>query len=336
MDLLFPESQEFGRTLDELLFTASPDPNYSTLGIEYYREYCNTLSFKDLSFIIMERGVPVLAFVASSHEITVGTIEVAAFGQPSFYVEALPHRASGKAVRKILKKIIQQYIDNIKNGNFRYLDYLQGNNLSQMSRYLLGQGASVTPLFGQIIDLTQHVSQLRKEVRKSYKSLINWGLNNLGIRIFDASNASSSALWDFRRLHIAVAGRETRSEESWNVQFRMIQNGNAFLVLGTMKDSLETGAFFSLNKQSCYYGVSASNRDLFAKPISHAVIWTAMLYAKEQGCTNFIMGQQHYPGDVNHKPSQKELGISTFKRGFGGETKVSMEIQLTKAQIELS
>ena len=45
-------------------------------------------------------------------------------------------------------------------------------------------------------------------------------------------------------LHINVAGKETRSINTWDKQFEMINKGEAFLVLGEYDNELVTGGLF--------------------------------------------------------------------------------------------
>jgi len=54
---------------------------------------------------------------------------------------------------------------------------------------------------------------------------------------------------------------------------------------------------------------------------SHAIIWKAILRAKELGCKFFEMGEQVFSGD------EKLIGISKFKCGFGGQTIVRLIIE---------
>lgn len=191
-------------------------------------------------------------------------------------------------------------------------------------------GATAVPYFTQIIDLRKPENELFKSTRKSYKSLINWGRKNLNIRIINANSISMNDIKSFRQLHIREAGRETRSKKSWGIQFDMILKGNAFLVTAEDGCSLVSAAIFIHSNKYCYYGVSASNRSMFDKPLSHAVIWSAILHAKILGCHYFEMGEQLYFKQGNPAPSEKELGISKFKAGFGGNTKIRMNISWEK------
>jgi lipid II:glycine glycyltransferase (peptidoglycan interpeptide bridge formation enzyme) len=77
--------------------------------------------------------------------------------------------------------------------------------------------------------------------------------------------------------------------------------------------------------------VSASRRALFGKPISHALVWEALRHAKHLGCRWFETGEQLYPASGPASPTEKQLGISAFKRGFGGSTHVRLKIRLEDA-----
>jgi len=121
----------------------------------------------------------------------------------------------------------------------------------------------------------------------------------------------------------STINRETRSIESWCRQFEAIQAEEAFLVLGEFEGEMVTAGYFPYSETNCLYGSSASRRDLFDKPLFHAIMWTAILHAKEIGCRWFEVGEQLYSKQFEEKsPSKKELGISDFKAGFGGETKM--------------
>ena len=170
---------------------------------------------------------------------------------------------------------------------------------------------------------------MKSSIRRSYKSLINWGIRELHPRVYDAATITWELIDQFRQLHIRESGCETRSEESWRRQLDMVQAGEAFIVLGHLNGELVSSGLFMNSKINCYYGISASRRDLFDKPLFHAIMWTAILHAKELGCKWFEVGEQLYP-NYSHEnlPTKKELGISKFKSGFGGEIRMFLDLKL--------
>ena len=148
-------------------------------------------------------------------------------------------------------------------------------------------------------------------------------------QVFDKSQLTWEHMEAFRQLHIREAGRKTRSEKSWRRQFEMVQAGEAFVILGEWNDRLVSAGFYFMNKTNCFYGSSASRRDLFDKPLFHALMWKAILHVKEIGCHWLEVGEQVFPSQTSEStPTLKELGISEFKAGFGGQTRMYLDVLL--------
>ena len=199
--------------------------------------------------------------------------------------------------------------------------------ISSVGRFFLSRGASSKIEWTQIIDLELELDPLFKRLTKGCRWGVNWGKKNLELRVLDKNNISVDSLEIFRELHIEAAGRETRNKKSWDAQFEMVKAGEAFLVFGYFEGKLASAALFSYSEDYCVYGVSASKRELFNKPISHALIWEAIVHARGIGCRWFDMAGQRFPGE-SPPPTEKELSISAFKRGFGGETMARINIEI--------
>ncbi|MGK5094795.1 hypothetical protein WDW89_22645 [Deltaproteobacteria bacterium TL4] len=322
-------------------------PLYTPASLAFYKEYGVPLLFEDLSFVIMNGESPVLGILMTVHTLN-GNQELSCCGLPVFYLEN-PHINSSEmgAAYKLLKEKMHEWLHHKGLGTVVYQDFLGGGTLSFLGRFLLEGGAQGTPFFTQLIDLTLSPDELYRQVRKSYKSLINWGKKNLVIECFHHQNMTPSVMEGFRQLHLHAAGKETRSHSTWDKHYEMVLNQEAFVLTGKLSEQLVTAAFFSFSSKYCYYGVSASNRDLFDKPLSHAILWQAVLYAQELGChwfetgTQFFMRQppnlhSHVDRVSHHKeeaklssfilPNAKELNISSFKHGLGGTTQVRLNI----------
>ena len=304
-------------------------PLYFSLGIEYQKEYCSESNFTDLSFIIKENDNPILGVIMSLDQKKDGYTELSGFGRPILYLEGndVSHQLL-KGSRKKFKTTFENILKSHKINKVVYQDFLN-NNLSFLGNYLMANNGKANSYFTQIIDLSLSELLLHQSVRKSYQSLINWGKKNLEIEILDSENIKNGDVEIFQQLHIDVAGHETRTKRTWEIQYEMVKNGEAFIVTGKYENNLVTDALFLNSQKYCYYGVSASKRELFDKPISHAVIWNAILHAKRIGCHFFEMGEQLFPCQCETLPTKKEFGISTFKKGFGGETKVRLNITLS-------
>jgi len=301
---------------------------YSLLDLEYSRAYTSSSEFVDMSFLIENGGRAVLVFVASLRNIG-GINELSAFGRPVFFVEDVSQtRETLKHAHRMFKGEIARILSQHKISKMQYVDYLADAHLSPLSVQLMDLGAIAGPHFSQIVDLTLPEENIRRETRKSYKSLINWGTKNLDLRVWDSGSTSEARMEEFQRLHVEVAGKETRSAETWAVQHRQVMAREAYVIAGYLSGRLVTAALFLHNEVTCYYGVSASDRKLFDKPMAHAVIWLGISHAKLLGCRFFEVGEQLYPKQKHPVPSEKELGISKFKRGFGGETCARIHVSL--------
>ena len=99
---------------------------------------------------------------------------------------------------------------------------------------------------------------------------------------------SYNQFMQFRELHYQCAGRRTRSLKTWDIQFSCIEEGSSFCILGYLDGRMVTGAIFNCADGYAYYANSASLRELFDKPISHAVIWQAIQYSKQFGANILI------------------------------------------------
>jgi len=306
---------------------ATQHPFGSFLNTKYAKAYATEAQYTDRSFVVVDQDGPVMGVqLALAHH--AGCIaELSAFGRPLIYLQApavTPDCLSRAG--KLFKEEMMHLFEDAPDATIRYCDVLVDGKLSFLGQLLLDNASSIaTPLFTQIVSLSPGEEVLKRHVRKSYKSLIHWGLKHLNINVLDSQSLTRDDIERFRQLHIQEAGRETRSVRTWEIQFEQVLHGEAFVVFGELDEQLVTAAFFLHSEKYCYYGVSASVRAMFDKPLSHAILWTALLHARKLGCAVFEFGEQLFPSMGN--PTLKELGISLFKKGFGGDTCVRLNIQ---------
>lgn len=307
------------------------DALYGSANLAYYREYCGNPDAQDFSFIIVDGLNPVCGVRAFRIGFA-GSVEISCLGLPIVYLEHPNLRGKDHdRIRRILRDEIGNWINGLSvRATIQYKESLTNGRLSLFGRILLDLGAEATPSFSQIIDLSASEEDLHKGLTKAYKWSVNWGKKNLTLSVADHNLITLELIEKFRLLHIKSAGRETRSPESWRLQYEMILSGEAFCVFGLMDGVLVSAALFPYSQSHCFYGVSASCRDCFDKPLGHALVWSAILFAKKRGIRYLEMGEQLFPVAPRHNPSQKELGISFFKRSFGGVSRVFLDISLKK------
>ena len=302
-------------------------PFYQGMNLKYYKEYARDSKFVDRSIVISEQQIALIGMRMAIREYEDKTKELSCYGRPILYLESQKAEMSQiRKAHKLLKAELENILSQDTISKILYRDFFAQTHLSFVSQFLLDMGAVATPHFTRVIELSSSGKDLYQQVRKSYKSLINWGGENLSIKLYDQQSIQKKDMNSFRQLHINTAGRETRSRKTWDLQYEMVCCGEAFLFFGELEKELVTAALFLCSPMYCVYGVSASNRDMFDKPLSHALLWNAILHAKKIGCSILEMGDLQYPRQGDPVPTQKELGITTFKKGFGGQTLTHLNV----------
>ena len=298
---------------------------YSASSIAYYRQRAadNEWQSIDLSYILSLDDEPFFAFIGSLN--IKGQIrKISLHEQPSIFIEA--NRLSRSCKKKIQSTVNSQLLQYECDINI--IDYLHNEKLSYASEHLIRERACLMDLqFRRTIDLRQDESTIKAGVRKSFCSLINWGKREMDIEIHTKENISLPIINEFETLHVQESGRKTRSRLTWLRQYEAVLKGEAFCITAKYNKALVSAGYFTIDSGHCYYGVSASKRALFEKPLFHAIMWEALLYAKNSGAIIFEIGLD-YP--LHFKTSglvtEKEVDIAKFKSGFGGRLKPTINI----------
>jgi FemAB family protein len=270
----------------------------------YYEAYFGSSYGGDISFILHKENLPV-GFVRAQVIDNVVT-------DNGGFVE--PFVASKDVDSKELFVYLLKLLENHPElQSINIIEINRGGVVSQLGRHLLSKKASPQLGLMAIADLTQDESILKRDLRKSYRSLINWGNRSLTFEYITANSFSAEKFDSFRDFHIQIAGRETRSQETWAIQGELIRSGRAELILSYYEGrGLVGGAFFQDTGKTTVYGVGVYERELFDKPIGHSSLYQGMLRAKSRGQKSFLLGEISASGDG----SEKEFSIGQFKSGF--------------------
>ena len=104
-----------------------------------------------------------------------------------------------------------------------------------------------------------------------------------------------------------------------------IKNKEAFLVTVRDESKLIGAGFFNYTRDMGMYSVAAYKRELFDRPIGHAVQMIAIEKLKELGCKTYYLGQKATSG----LSTEKEISISHFKEGFASNIVAQPNLQVT-------
>ncbi len=177
----------------------------------------------------------------------------------------------------------------------------------------LSRGAAISIQLNGWIDLSAGEAAQRRELRKSFRSLINWGKANMVLSYVNAANPDPSAFATLQAFHQKVAGRTTRTQASWDAMFAWVAGGGGELVLAHLPDGELVAATLVVDgRTEAYYATGVYDRERFEKPMAHWPLWNAIERARDRGLQRFDLGIIPLPGAA----SAKEEAIGYFKRGF--------------------
>jgi FemAB family protein len=222
--------------------------------------------------------------------------------------------------RKVKKRLESQLVElvdtlsdslNIKCNQFVNMEY------GQMSSWYLMWAERANKTFSThhlLVDLSLSLEEIRLKFRKSFKPLINKALREWKVEVHE--EVSQETFDRFRLLHKEVAGYSTRPIESWNKQKKQIDLSESFLVtVSNDQDQMVGAGLFTYSSYQGLYCVGAYKRELFDKPLGHAVQMKAIETLRRKGLYWYEIGQKHLK--IDRVPAtDKELSISHFKEGF--------------------
>jgi hypothetical protein len=165
------------------------------------------------------------------------------------------------------------------------------------------------------VDLLAGPTAWRAALRKSSRSLINWGKRNLSISYVNRQSPNRALFDEYQAFHAEIAGRTTRSEASWNAMFEWIVQGGGELVMARLAERLVAGSMFVDGTEICIYASGVYDRTQFDKPLAHYPVWLGIERAQMRGMKLLELGAIPERDAV----SDKEYQIGYFKRGFATE-----------------
>ena len=155
------------------------------------------------------------------------------------------------------------------------------------------------------IDLQKTKDDLKRNLRKSYKSLVN---KNQDVYVVD-KNESNHYIELARKLHIEISGKITRAKESWDVMAESLQDEKGILIVKGKREIIDGYCFFFCNEMNAYYSSSVMKE----RKGAHSLLWAGVIKAKDMGLSNLIMDYIK----IEEIEDSKLKNIRHFKEGFG-------------------
>lgn len=321
--IFLSENQEAWINLENLSDQYVP-VHYGYYNVIYQRKYFEAVydEYTDISVIIFGGGTPVciwpLAYWKKSEEYIVG----------SNGLEVLPplllnDKFTAEARRKLFKKCLIVLSDIMKClgiGKCCFREVFMSGGYSIFSQCLLENEARVRTVTAEcFVDLSIPLDYILSTMRRTNRYSIKKAQELWKAKIVtkhDEEEIVDKTFDDFRRLHIEVAGRETRGLDTWVIQREALKNSDDFVILlydGMQK--LVGASLYSTTGTAVTYSVAAYKRELFKQPVGHVSQWLAIKHAKALSKKWYYIGRRPYSGDIS-KPTEKEIAIGHFKEGF--------------------
>jgi hypothetical protein len=261
----------------------------------------------DATFAVVDGEQPLL-FVPCS----VGATDLDYYGMP---IRLFERAGAGEvAIERAVQLAFSEFDEVMSRNNLvraSVADVIRASELSVIGKQCLNRKAVASLRLSGSCELSD-VDQMRRDLRKSYRSLINWGRTNLKIEYVNNSNPDRKLFDRYQSFHHDIAGRSTRPQKSWDVMFEWLARGDGELVMGFMNDgSLVAGTMIVDGTEVSNYASGVYDRAKFDKPLAHWPLWLAIARSGERGKSQFDLGDIPI-ADV----SQKEVDIGYFKRGF--------------------
>ena len=279
--------------------------------VDYYSAY---FEGENISFILIEDNKPIAIFpIFAYQDNNEWKISSNSLGVISpLFIRDIPKKTR-KRLEKQSIEILLNISKKLKLKKTIFFEY--SHFLSNWFLLWLERADRDFMTYQLAIDLQQSIESIKLDFRKSYKPLVNKALKEWDVKVCEEN--VDEVFEEFKNLHFEAAGKQTRSKESWNIQRKQIENKEAFLVSVRDGSTLIGAGLFNFSRDMGTYSVGAYKRDLFDKPIGHAVQMIAIKQLKDLGCKTYILGQKA-AAITSKVSSKKEASISHFKEGFAG------------------
>jgi hypothetical protein len=276
---------------------------FQRLSLQYYAEYFGK-DYVDHSLLIYNQEEPVLCVFAFTNNDTLRF-----FDSP---IKLIYHPLTPvNTINEAFRTLFQNFEENLQKQGINHILF---HSDPYFNRYYFDSIQETKVSHQCFVDLKLKDENIRMNLRKSYKSLINWGAKNLTLKTINNTNPELQEFLKFKDLHLTVAGRATRTHESWMLQFEQIVHNQGFLITGYSHDKLVSGTLVLHGSENAYYGVGAYDRNLMSQKlaISHYPLFYSILHAKSIGLKKYFLGTIDMLDPTDNKLNE----INNFKKGF--------------------
>jgi len=188
---------------------------------------------------------------------------------------------------------------------------------AELSRAGAVKTLEIEPEHTQVINLNKTEEDLRKDLKPNHRNLIN-GTQRRGIVVTQTTSDSDLKEFLLMLKDTAKNSKVKFYNDSYyeNIWQTMQPRGNAKLYIAKVENKAVSTALFYDYNGTRYYAHAGAFQQINRKVnASISLLWQAILDAKKLGMDKFDL----WGVAPTENPKHKWAGITSFKKGFGGE-----------------
>lgn len=294
---------------------------HTTYAMKYYIDSSFNIDAKQKSFLVIENHSIIACMLVFLEKIN-DDVNLS-YGGNALLNPLIDDKLNKLTKRKVLKFILDELDKLAAENNVKKLEisigYLNSNYLNMIDKYnyFIEYGFLDKSILTCIVDLKASQDELFKNFTKGHKSAVKKSLKSLTLEIINSENATKQIIYDFMNYYFEVAGKVTRPINTFENIYEWIKKDFGVLFKAIYNDTTCGYSFFSVYKDTAYYSMACKDKTYEQYNISHFLQWQAIKYLQSIGIRYLESGFQDFGDTLFNFPSEKDINISKFKRGFG-------------------
>lgn len=241
----------------------------------------------------------------------------------SDYVEFTDKEILKKGFLDILEKNL--ILSKITYIYFRLIPLIENEKDRKNTLILLeNKNFKVRQNFSMLIDLKEKTEDLRKNLRKSYKSLINKEQKKKNEVLFSNQKMfNDNHFDDWIKLYSSalLRGGKKLDNETIKLKEKALINNDMLISLAYDGKNLLGGMTFNINKYYVSYSAAANNTIIEkdrSRAVGHFLLWETIIELKRSKYSFLELGTFG-----NNIQNEKIKNINKFKKGFGPQAVIT-------------
>ena len=195
--------------------------------------------------------------------------------------------------------------------------------------FLKKKNFKVKQNFSMFINLKEKAENLRKNLRKSYKSLINKEKKKNKILFSSQKLFNENHFNDWINLYSSalLRGGKKLDNETIKLKEKALINNDLFISLAYDGENLLGGMSFNINKYYVSYSAAANNTNIEkdrSRAVGHLLLWETIIELKKSKYSFLDLGS--FSENIQN---EKLKNINKFKRGFGPQELITNYFEKT-------